>query len=184
MGKGYVILGETTDYLTGETIALTHDEQARQKIVRYLVEEKGYQKNEITPRMELPVTVDGNTGHARIDFLIRINDRVYAIVIYGPGSLVSRQKPAIAAACLIEPYTVPVTIVSNGLDAHVLDTDTGKMIGEGFAAIPSRDAAIAALKTADLKPVTEKRREKARRILYVMDILTEKECDDSCEFCE
>jgi len=184
MGKGYVILGETTDYLTGETITLTHDEQARQKIVRYLVEEKGYQKSEITRGLELPVTVDGNTGQARIDFVIRINDTVYAIVIYGPGSLVSRQKPAIAAACLIESYTVPITIVTNGIDAHVLDTDSGKMIGEGFAAMPSRDEAIAAINTITLKPVTDKRREKARRILYVMDILTEKECDDYCEFCE
>ena len=184
MGKGYVILGETIDYLTGETITLTHDEQARQAIVRYLVEEKGYRKNEIHPRLDLPVTVDGHTGHARIDFVIRINGTAYTIVIYGPGSLVSRQKPAIAAACLIEPYTVPVTIVSNGLDAHVLDTDTGKMTGEGFSAIPSRDAAIDALKRKAPKPVTEKRREKARRILYAMQILTEKECDDYCEFCE
>jgi len=184
MGKGYLILGETTDYLTGETIPLTHDEQARQAIVRYLVSEKGYQKDEITPQLELPVTVDGNTGQARIDFVIRISGTVYAIVIYGPGSLVSRQKPAIAAACLIEAYTVPVTIVTNGIDAHILDTDTGKMIGEGFAAIPSRERAIALLKTKALKPVTDTRREKARRILYVMDILTEKECDDACECCE
>jgi len=184
MGKGYVILGETTDYLTGETIPLTHDEQARQTIVRCLVEEKGYQKQEITQHRELPVTVDGNTGKARIDFVIRINETAYAIVIYGPGSLVSRQKPAIAAACLIESYTVPVTIVTNGIDAHVLDTDSGKMIGEGFAAIPSRDEATEAISKSALKPVTDKRREKARRILYVMDILTEKECDDACEYCE
>ena len=184
MGKGYVILGETTDYLTGETIPLTHDEQARQTIVRCLVEEKGYQKQEITQRLELLVTVDGNTGKARIDFVIRINETAYAIVIYGPGSLVSRQKPAIAAACLIESYTVPVTIVTNGIDAHVLDTDSGKMIVDGLAAIPSRDEAIEAISKSALKPVTDKRREKARRILYVMDILTEKECDDACEYCE
>lgn len=183
MGKGYVILGETTDYLTGETITLTHDEQARQHIVRYLVEEKGYQKNEIAGRIMLPVTVDGKTGNARIDFSIRLNGTTYAIVVYGPGSLVSRHKPAIAAACLIEDDTVPVTIVTNGIDAHVLDTNSGKMLGEGFTAIPSRESAMEVLKAAPPAPVSEKRREKAKRILYVMDILTEKECDDYCELC-
>ncbi|MBS3757297.1 MAG: type I restriction enzyme HsdR N-terminal domain-containing protein [Desulfobacterales bacterium] len=183
MGKGYVILGETTDFLTGETITLTHDEQARQQIVRYIVEEKGYQKNEIASRIMLPVTVDGKTGHARIDFVVRLEGTAYAIVVYGPGSLVSRHKPAIAAACLIEAYTVPVTVVTNGIDAHVLDTDTGKVIGEGLAAMAPRESAVASLRAHPPAPVSEKRREKAGRILYVMDILTERECDDSCELC-
>lgn len=184
MGKGYLILGETTDFLTGETITLTHDEQARQNVSRFLVEEKGYLKNDIAPRVMLPVTVDGNTGTARIDFVIRVNGTAYATVVYGPGSLVSRQKPAIAAACLVENNTVPVTIVTNGVNAHVLDTNTGKVRGEGLEAIPSRASAIAELKTTQLEPVPEKRREKAKRILYVMDILNRKECDDACELCE
>jgi len=119
MGKGHVILGETTDFLSGETITLTHDEQARQGIARYLVEEKGFRKNEISSRITLPVSVDGKSGNSRIDFLIRINENAFAIVVYGPGSLISRQKPAIAAACLIEHCLVPVAIVSNGIDAHV-----------------------------------------------------------------
>jgi hypothetical protein len=184
MGKGYIILGETTDFLTGETITLTHDEQARQDIARLLVEEKGYDKSDIAKGILLPVTVDGKTGQSRIDFVLRISGTVYAIIVYGPGSLVSRQKPAIAAACLMESYTVPVSIVTNGIDAHVLDTNTGKVMGEGLSAIPSRASAIEALKTVQLVPVSANRREKAKRILYVMDILTEKECDDSCEICE
>ena len=183
MGKGYITLGETTDFLSGETITLTHDEQARQKIARLLVEEKGYNKSDIVRGIMLPVTVDGKTGQSRIDFTLRLIDTVYAIIVYGPGSLVSRQKPAIAAACLIENYTVPVTIVTNGIDAHVLDTNTGKVLGEGLAAIPSRASVTEALKTTKLETVSENRREKAKRILYVMDILTEKECDEYCEIC-
>ena len=184
MGKGYIILGETTDFLTGETRTLTHDEQARQNIACFLVEEKDYDKTDITSGMILPVTVDGKTGQSRIDFVLRLSGTIYAIVVFGPGSLVSRQKPAIAAACLIEDYTIPITIVTNGIDAHVLDTNTGKVLGEGLEAIPSRASALEALKTAQLLPVSEKRREKARRILFVMDILTEKECDEYCEICE
>lgn len=184
MGKGHVILGETTDFLSGETITETHDEQARQRIARYLVEEKGFRKDEIRSRLTLPVSVDGKTGDSRIDFVIRINGNAFAIVVYGPGSLVSRQKPAIAAACLIEKYLVPLAIVTNGIDAHVLNTQTGKVVGEGLAAIPSRASAIEQMQRLQLAPVPESRRDKARRILYAMDILAEKECDDSCELCE
>ena len=183
MGKGYIVLGEVQDYLTGETIPETHDEQARQRIARLLVEEKGFGKEEIVSRTPLPVTVDGQTGTARIDFIIRLKDTAWALVMYGPGSLVSRQKPAIAAAHLIEPYRLPVAVVTNGIDAQVLDTRSGKVSGEGLAAIPDRETALAQAASMDLSPVAEPRRDKARRILYVMDILTEKECDDSCELC-
>jgi len=184
MGKGHVILGETSDYLSGQTITETHDEQARQRVARCLVEEKGFSKDEIASRITLPVSVDGKSGNSRIDFAIRINGSVYAIVVYGPGSLVSRQNPAIAAACLIEPFLVPVAIVTNGIDAHVLNTQTGKVVGEGLAAIPSRASAIEQMQRLQLAPVSENRRNKARRILYAMDILAAKECDDACELCE
>ncbi|MFO7837888.1 MAG: type I restriction enzyme HsdR N-terminal domain-containing protein [Desulfosalsimonadaceae bacterium] len=183
MGKGYVILGETTDYLTGKSITETHDEQARQRIARFLVEEKGYKKEEISSRVDLPVTVDGKTGTSRIDFVIRIEGRVFAIVAYGPGSLVSRQKPAVAAAYLIAEAMVPVVVVTNGIDAQVLDPRSGKVKGEGFAAIPSRQEAAEQIRTMEFSPVPESRKDKARRIIYAMDILTERECDDSCEFC-
>ena len=42
MSTHHLILGETVDYITGQTITDTHDERARQKIARFLVEEKGY----------------------------------------------------------------------------------------------------------------------------------------------
>jgi hypothetical protein len=183
MGKGHIILGETTDYLTGKVVAETHDEQARQRIAKLLVEEKGYPREEILSRQVLPVTVDGRTENARIDFVLRVKGVSCAVVLYGPGSLVTRQKPAVAAALLIESYRIPVAVVTNGIDAQIIDTRSGKVTGEGLDAIPSRETALAGLAETDLSPVPENRREKARRILYAMDILTEKECDDSCEIC-
>ncbi len=181
MGKGHVILGQITDYLTGETVTETHDEQARQRIARFLVEEKGYLKSDISRRIDLPVTVDGKTDTARIDFALNIGGRVFAIITYAPGSVVSRQRPAVSAACLLEPYTIPRAVVTNGVDVQVLDVNTGKVAGEGFQAIPSRQEAASAMEGAELKPVPEKRREKAARILYAMEILAEKECDGTCE---
>lgn len=40
----HLILGELTDYLTEETLADTHDERLRQKIVRHLVDTCGFDK--------------------------------------------------------------------------------------------------------------------------------------------
>ena len=38
MGKHHLVLGELTDYITGETRVDTHDERARQTIARLLVD--------------------------------------------------------------------------------------------------------------------------------------------------
>jgi len=60
MNGHYLILGELTDFLSGETLKDTHDERYRQKLARLLVNKKGYAKNEISPRCELLITAGDN----------------------------------------------------------------------------------------------------------------------------
>lgn len=60
MSTHHLILGETVDFITGQQIVDTHDERARQKIARFLVENKSYPKEDIEPRREIPLCVDGN----------------------------------------------------------------------------------------------------------------------------
>lgn len=52
-----LILGETVDFITGETLVDTIDERARQKIARFLVDEKGYSKSDIVVRQEITRTI-------------------------------------------------------------------------------------------------------------------------------
>ncbi len=51
----YRILGEITDFVTGEKITDIDDERIRQKIARFLVEISGYEKSdiEVKPVLEL-----------------------------------------------------------------------------------------------------------------------------------
>ncbi len=60
------MLGETTDYITGEAVVNTHDERACQTIARFLLDRKGFRKSDLETRRRLTVTVDGNSAD-RID---------------------------------------------------------------------------------------------------------------------
>jgi hypothetical protein len=173
-----LILGKTVDFITGQPIVDTHDERARQKIARFLVEDKGYPKEDIEPRSKIPLSVDGNRATARVDFVIRVDGKAFAIIIFGPGSLVSRERPALAAARLVERYEVPFAVVTNGEDAEVLETRSGRVIAEGLEAIPSREEALERMETLTFEELSEKRLEKEQRILYVFDVLAERECDE------
>ena len=178
MSTHHLILGETVDYITGQRIVDTHDERARQKIARFLIEEKGYSKDDIEVRQEIPLYIDGNRATSKVDFVIRLNGKAFAVIIFGPGSLVSRERSTLAAARLIESYEVPVAVVTNGKDAEVMETKSGSLIAEGLEAIPSKEEALERIRTLYFEKVPGKRLDMEKRILYTFDVLAERECDE------
>src|SRR5210317_758109 len=93
MDGHHLILGERTDFITGETIIDTHDERYRQKIARLLINKKGYQKNDIEPRKDLLVQAGENRAVIKIDFLINLSGKVCMMIKFGPGSIVTRRWP-------------------------------------------------------------------------------------------
>jgi len=173
-----VILGETVDFITGETIVDTLDERARQTIARFLVEEKGYLRGEIKVGQQITLTVDGNRGTSRVDFVIRVAGKAFMIIIFGPGSLVSRERSTVAAARLIENHEVPFAVVTNGQAAEVLETRSGKVIAEGLQNIPSKAEALRKLETITFEKLSEERLEREKRILYTFDVLAKCECNE------
>ncbi len=143
MSTSHLMLGRAVDCITGKVLVDTHDERARQKIARFLVEEKAYSKDEVEVRQEIDLTLDNDRGTGRVDFVIRLADKAYAVTIFGPGSLVSRERSALTAARLLkEEYVVPFVIVTNGADAEVLERAFGKVAAMGLDAIPSKAEAL------------------------------------------
>jgi hypothetical protein len=173
-----LILGETVDFITGETLVDTIDERARQKIARFLVEEKEYPKDDIQARREIILEVDGNRGTFKVNFVIRVGGKAFMIVIFGPGSLVSRERPALAAARLVEDYAVPFTVVTNGQTAELIETSSGEVIAEGLENIPSKGEALQKLPTVTFEVLAEERLAREKRILYAFEVLAERECDE------
>ncbi|MGD9023083.1 MAG: type I restriction enzyme HsdR N-terminal domain-containing protein [Deltaproteobacteria bacterium] len=178
MSAHELVLGETVDFITGETLIDTIDERARQEIARFLVNEKGYLKEDIRVRRPIALDVDGNKGTFIVNFVVHVSGKAFMIIIFGPGSLVSRERPALAAARLVEPYTVPFTVVTNGRSAEVLETQSGHVIAEGLENIPSKEQALERFKTVVFETLAGKHMDRERRILYAFEVLAERECDE------
>jgi len=168
----HFIYGSCTDYLTGETIVDTDDERIRQQLARLLVEEKGYEKAALTPRRKIETLFAGQFVVSTIDLTVAVGGRQLFIVRYGPGSLVTRERPGIAAARVLESdYQIPYAVVTNGRDAELLETASGKVLGTGMAAIPDRrQAEELAASSVFPPPPDEGRREKELRILNAFDV--------------
>ncbi|RMD60027.1 MAG: hypothetical protein D6828_00655 [Nitrospirae bacterium] len=176
------VLGRTTDFITGKEIIDTDDERIRQKIARFLVAKKGFSKEEIEPKVEIELCCGGEKATAVLDFAIKIKGKIMMVIKYGPGSIVSRHRSTIAYARLVSPYEVPIAVITNGIDADILDTETGSVIDTGIENIPSRRSLIQLISNRTIRNIEEHKREVEKRILFVYEALEHSsECDD--EFC-
>ena len=173
------ILGKTTDFITGREITDTDDERYRQKLARFLVEKKGYSREDIEVKRRLEMTIDGKKVLSMVDFVVKAGGKSFLVIRYGPGSLVTRERPALASARIIEEYQVPFTVVTNGEDAEVLDTATAEVIGTGIDSIPDKNFALEQQKKIKLHRLPQNRLDAEKRILSAYDWLEHSlECDD------
>jgi hypothetical protein len=173
------ILGKTIDFITGREIKDTDDERYRQKLARLLVEGKGYAKEDIESKRRLEMTIGDEKVLSMVDFVVKVDGTAFMAIRYGPGSIVTRERPALASARILENYQVPFTLVTNGEDAELLDTFSGRVIGTGLDAVPHKDAAEQQLKSIKLHNLSLKQLEAEKRVLSAYDWLEHSlECDD------
>ncbi len=168
----HLVYGSLRDYLTGEELPDTDDERFRQQLARLLVEEKGFAKAELEPRLSIETLFNSVFVRSIIDLTVSLNGQRLLILRYGPGSLVTREKPALAAARLIDPACcIPLAIVTNGLDAELLETAAGKVLAVGMTAIPDRAwLTELAAQHPPRPPLTGAERERNLRVLNAFDL--------------
>ena len=175
----HLILGERTDFITGETIIDTHDERYRQKIARLLINHKGYQKSDIKPRKDLLVQAGEKRAVIKIDFLINLSGKVCMIIKFGPGSIVTRRRPLLAASRILAPYQIPIAVVTNGEDAEILEGASGRVISRGLETIPGREQLVELIYADHFNRIPAERAEMESRILYCYEVDGSCPCDEN-----
>ena len=179
MNGHHLILGQLTDYISGDTLDDTLDERHRQSLGRLLVEQKGYAKAHITPRHTLEVRTENKCARLLITYLVRPSRRIAMLIQYGPGSLVTRHRPALAMSRLVADYQIPVVVVTNGERADILSGQNGKVMNTGLENIPDFDelTELSARHTWDA--VSRERIKMESRILMAFEVDDRCPCDES-----
>lgn len=160
-----------TDFITGNIIPDIGAEANRQAVERFLVNTKGYLKKDIQVDVDIKFVVADESYSSMVDLVICVDNTRFMVIKCAAGSLGSRERETIAAARLLGQYQIPCSVVSDGKTAIVLDTATGKKIGEGLDAIPSKDQAREKLSSFNLVPLPDTRFEKEKLIFRSYDIM-------------
>ena len=139
-----------------------------------MVEELGYGKEDLEPRCYIETLFSSQFVRSTIELTVSLKERGKKFLVnrYAPGSLVSRERAAIAAARVLEKgYQIPLAVVTNCRDAELLDTATGKVLATGMEAIPSRSQAEEMFADLEFRdPPQGKKREGELRILNAFDV--------------
>jgi len=179
MNDHHLILGRLKDVITGDMITDTHDERYRQQIARLLIEQKGYRKKDIRAQLPLLIKVDDKCARVPVTFVVTIEDFIAMIIHYGPGSLVTRRRPALAMGRLVADYQVSVVIVTNGENAEIMDGITGKIIAKGLDGIPHKKELSAEGMHRSRQKIPPERVQGEARILMAFEVNDRCPCDDT-----
>lgn len=159
------------DFITGKDVPNIGAEENRQVIERFLVEQKGYLKEDIQIDADLELTINGKLYRSQLDMVVSTDGGKtwFMALRCAAGSLGSREREIVAAARLLVDYQIPVSVASDGKTAIVLDTVSGKKTGAGMDAIPSKKEALEKLKSLELQPFPKERLEREKLIFRTYD---------------
>lgn len=157
------------DFITGKDMPLIGAEENRQNTERFLVEKKGFSKEDIEVDAPIELLIAGEVYRSKIDLIVRVNDRRFLAIKCAAGSLGSREREILAAARLIDRYQIPFSMVSDGKTAILLDTVSGQAITEGSDAVFSKPDAEEKIKTLEFSPFPENRLDREKIIFRSYD---------------
>lgn len=158
-----------TDYVTGHKVPDVGAEANRQAVERYLVEEKGFRKQDIQVNVPIRMQIKDQSYRSSVDLVATLEGHKLMVVKCAAGSLGSREREIVAAARLLDVAPIPLALVSDGKTAILLDVASGNKMGEGMASIPTRKELSTRFKGVVLEPLAGDRREREKLIFRSYD---------------
>jgi len=159
------------DYLTGGKIPNIGAEMNRQAVVRFLVEQKGYDKTDLTAGVEIALNIAGETYRSRLDLVVRAKDAFAMVIKCVAGSPGSREREVLASARVLDRNSqIPFSVVADGKTAIVLDTVSGKRLWVGMDMIPGKERVMEILEDRESVLLEPERREREKIIFRSYDM--------------
>lgn len=149
-----------TDFITGKPVRNVGPEASRQIFEKFLVTEKGWDRQDIKIDQKIVVQFKGEDYCSKIDLIVFLNDKAFMAVTCVAGSIGSYEREILAGARLVYSSRIPYAVSTDARDAVVLDSLTGRKIGEGLDAVFSKKKALEISDAVACTPFSPDRREK------------------------
>lgn len=157
------------DFITGQAVPNIGPEMNRQEVERFLVEKKGWDKEDIAIDLRFSVVIGNETYQSKSDIVVAVEKRKFMVIRCAAGSLGSRERETLSLARLIDDTPIPYAVVSDGRTAVLLDTVSGRKLAEGMDAIPSKTDGIHQVRSLVIPPIPAEKKEREKLIFRSYD---------------
>jgi hypothetical protein len=157
------------DFVTGREVPNIGAEENRQAVERLLVDGKGFDREQIEVEVPIEMAIAGEIYRSAVDLVVNAVGRRVMAFRCAAGSLASCEREILAAARLLDRCQIPMAVVSDGRTAVVLDTVSGRKIGEGLGAIPAKADLLARFDRLQFSDLPEERRLREELIFRTYD---------------
>ena len=130
------VVSPELDLITGRPLPSSDDEPVRQAVEARLLS-LGYSPTDIGVDVTRTLGPEHEGLRVVADLLVKMERRPALLLRCARGSLITREKEAMACARIISSPVVPLAVVANADDAELLDAVTGQVLALGLAGIPS-----------------------------------------------
>ncbi len=154
-----------TDYITGKAVRNAGPEAVRQIFEMFLVQDKGYAKEDIRVDEKLVVQFKGEDYVSAIDLIVYCNKKAFMAITCVAGSIGSYEREILAGARLVCDYQIPFAVSTDARDAVIMDTISGRTTGKSLDAILSKKDALKMFESFKFEPLDESRKER-EMIIY------------------
>ncbi len=174
--------GTLRDYLSGEELDETTYEEFRQVLAKILVEEHGYPKESLKAKIDLCFNIDGAEMCRMIDLVVSDTAGFpILLVMFCAGDVGSYEREAVCAGKLFQGGPVPYVVITDSMDAFLLDAISGKTLAHGMRSIPGYKDLLNMVADYKREPLPAERRTKIERIFYTYTgFLQGTCCSESC----
>lgn len=173
--------GTIVDYLTGEERDCTTYEDLRQALARYLVEEKGYERELLTSRYPVAYEVDGERLEREADIAVfSAAGELCLLLLFCAGQINTYAREARAMARLALPAPAPLAVVTDTREADLIAVRDGTVLAQGLYALPGREAMERLAQIYACPPLDAERRGRESRILHTYTGFLKTCCGEMC----
>lgn len=149
---------EAEEYLT----------EAIRKVILKVLAEKGYAPEDIETDREFAVSVGDVSEKVSTDFIIKLGGR-RLVAIKCSSALDSRERHIVALSRVVDPCQIPISVLTDGIEARIMDTASGRTVSEDLASLPRREEALGLLESTEFRPCPPERLEREKRILLAFE---------------
>lgn len=170
------------DYLTGEHIEETSYEDCRQALAHLLVQERGYPRDRLRPKVGIEFLVDGKPYCRVADLVARDEaDRPLLVLFFTAGQPGTFDREIVAAARLLPGGPAPLAAATDTREAVLHETARGTRIGSGLdEALPRWEHLLELARRHPAPALDAARLERERRILYTYSEFIYASCCHTC----